>query len=199
MSLQVFFDLETTDVDIARAEIIQIAAVAVDSDFRQIGSFSHLIAFDEKRANPEALKINHYDPARWAAESKHCAVVLKAFCEWSRPYLDQTRIARASGRPFKVGTLCGYNAARFDFPLLERHCKANGIFLPFDFRVRDAMLVAQSVCDFTGVTPKDFKLGTIAELFKVEVENAHDALSDVRTTIGLMRRFREFFVVGKAA
>lgn len=199
MTLQVFFDLETTDVDIARAEIIQLAAVAVDSELREVDSFSRLVTFNEKRANPEALKINHYDPERWKVHAQPAAVVLKAFCEWSRPYQDQTRIAKVSGKPFKVGTLCGYNAARFDFPLIERHCKANGIFLPFDFRVRDAMLVAQSVCDFTGVTPKDFKLGTIAELFKVEVENAHDALSDVRTTIGLMRRFREFFTVGKAA
>jgi len=83
--------------------------------------------------------------------------------------------------------------------MLERHCKVAGIFLPFDFRVRDAMLVAQSVCDFAGIIPTNFKLVTIADLFKVPVENAHDALSDVRTTIGIMRRFSEFFTMGAAA
>jgi len=62
-----YFDLETTDVDIARSEITQLAAVAVDSNFREVGFFTRLIRIDEKRANPEALRINHYDPARWAA------------------------------------------------------------------------------------------------------------------------------------
>lgn len=193
-----YLDLETDGVDTETAQIIQLAAVAVDSRLLEIESFSRLVRFDERKASPEALKINHYDPERWAKEAKPATDVLIEFCQWSKPYQDQTRISKG-GRPYKVGTLAGYNAARFDFPILQRHCKAGDVFLPFDLRVRDAMLVALSVCDFTGVTPKDFKLGTIAELFKVDVENAHDALSDVRTTIGLMRRFREFFVVGKAA
>jgi len=196
--ITIYFDLETTDVDIARAEITQLAAVAVDADFREVDAFTQLIRIDEKRANPEALRINHYDPARWAAEAVPCAQALSEFIAWSRPYQDQTRLSKA-GRPFKVGTLAGYNAARFDFPMLERHCKVAGIFLPFDFRVRDAMLVAQSVCDFAGIIPENFKLVTIADLFKVPVENAHDALSDVRTTIGIMRRFSEFFTMGAAA
>lgn len=196
--LSVYFDIETDGVDIATAQIIQLAAVAVDSGFREVDSFSRLIRFDVAKASPEALKINHYDPARWAKEAKPATDALVDFTQWSKPYQDQTRISKG-GRPYKVGTLAGYNAARFDFPILQRHCKAGDIFLPFDLRVRDAMLVAMSVCDFTGVTPKDFKLGTIAELFKVDVENAHDALSDVRTTIGIMRRFSEFFSVGKAA
>lgn len=195
--ITIYFDLETTDVDIARAEITQLAAVAVDADFREVDAFTQLIRIDEKRANPEALRINHYDPARWAAEAVPCARALSEFISWSLPYQDQTRFSKA-GRPFKVGTLAGYNAARFDFPLLERHCKAAGIFLPFDFRVRDAMLVAQSVCDFAGITPENFKLVTIADVFKVPVENAHDALSDVRTTIGLMRRFRGMFSMEEA-
>jgi len=196
--LSVYFDLETDGVDIATAQIIQLAAVAVDSGFREVDSFSRLIRFDVAKASPEALKINHYDPARWAKEAKPATDALVDFTQWAKPYQDQTRISKG-GRAYKVGTLAGYNAARFDFPILQRHCKAGDIFLPFDLRVRDAMLVAMSVCDFTGVTPKDFKLGTIAELFKVPVENAHDALSDVRTTIGIMRRFSEFFAVGKAA
>ena len=36
MGLMCYFDLETDSVDIATAQIIQLAAVAVDSDFREI-------------------------------------------------------------------------------------------------------------------------------------------------------------------
>lgn len=196
--LSVYFDLETDGVEIATAQIIQMAAVAVGPGFREIESFHRLVRFDEKKASPEALKVNHYDPTRWASEAIPCAQALAEFCAWSRPYQDVTKTSKA-GKPYKVGTLAGYNAARFDFPILQRHCKAAGVFLPFDLRVRDAMLVSMSVCDFTGVTPRDFKLSTIADLFKVEIEKAHDALSDVRTTIGIMRRFSEFFEIGRAA
>lgn len=187
--LTIFFDLETTDVDIETAEITQFAAIAMDGD-REIGTFERLVKFDESKASPEALKINHYDRDRWAKEAKPATDAIVDF--------TQARVSKA-GRPYKVGTLCGYNAARFDFPILQRHAKAGDVFLPFDLRVRDAMAVAMSVCDFLGACPQDFKLSTMADHFGVEVAKAHDALSDVRTTIGLMRRFREFFVVGKAA
>ena len=193
-----FFDLETTGVDTRTAQIIQIAAVSVDSDYRELSSFSRLLQFDESKADPKALEINHYDRERWAREAVPVAQGLAEFCAWSKPAHDVQKTSKA-GKPYFVGTLCGYNAAAFDAPILQRVCKDLGIFLPFDYRVRDAYLVAASVCDFLGITLKDYKLATLAGHFGVPVENAHDALSDVRTTIGLMRRFRELFNEGKAA
>lgn len=198
MSFKVVFDLETDDKIPATTQIIQIAAVAVDGDYNELGQFSRLVKFDVTKASNEALSINHYDETTWKAHAKPVAVALAEFIAWSKPYHDQPRVSKA-GNPYRVGTLCGYNAASFDGPIVKRECERLKLFLPFDLRVRDAMQVAMSVCDFMGETPKDFKLQTVAAHFGVEVENAHDALSDVRTTIGLMRRFREFFVVGKAA
>lgn len=194
----VVFDLETDDKFPATAQIIQIAAVAVDGEFNELDQFSRLVQFDVSKASKEALAINHYDEAAWKTHAKPVAQVLAEFCAWSRPFHDQARISKA-GNGYKVGTLCGYNAAAFDGPIIKRECERLKIFLPFDLRVRDAMQIAMAVCDFTNETPKNFQLGTVAEHFGIPVENAHDALSDVRTTIGLMRRFREFFAVGKAA
>lgn len=194
----VFFDPETDSVKTGSAQIVQIAAVAVDADYREVSSFSRLLRFDESKADPKALEINHYDRERWAREAVPVAAGLAEFCAWAKPTLDVQKISKA-GNPYYVGTLCGYNAAAFDAPILQRVCKDQGIFLPFDFRVRDAFLVAVSICDFLGVTLKDYKLGTVAEHFGAPVAKAHDALSDVRTTVALMRTFRDMFTAKAAA
>lgn len=190
---QVIFDLETDDKYPATAQIIQIAAVAVDGEFSELDSFSRLVQFDVSKASPEALKINHYDPEKWAANARPVASVLADFCAWSRPYHDQVRTSKA-GNPYKIGTLCGYNAATFDGPILKRECERLRMFLPCDPRVRDAFHVAMAACDFLGADLPNYKLATVAEYFGAPVENAHDALSDVRTTVALMRRFRDIFI-----
>lgn len=196
--LTVYFDCETTDVDIARAEIIQIAAVSVDSEYRELSSFSRLLRFDESKADPKALEINHYDRERWAREAVPVTAGIAEFCAWAKPTLDVQKTSKA-GKPYFVGTLCGYNAAAFDAPILQRVCKDLGIFLPFDYRVRDAYLLSVSVLDFLGVTLPNYKLGTVAAHFGAPVEKAHDALSDVRTTVSLMRTFRDIFTAKAAA
>lgn len=193
-----FFDLETDSVKTGTAQIIQIAAVSVDSDYRELSSFSRLLQFDESKADPKALEINHYDRKRWAREAVPVAQGLAEFCAWSKPAHDVQKTSKA-GKPYFVGTLCGYNAAAFDAPILQRVCKDLGIFLPFDYRVRDAYLVATSVLDFLGVTLENYKLGTVAAHFGAPIEKAHDALSDVRTTVALMRTFRDIFTAKVAA
>src|SRR6187455_793514 len=161
----VFFDLETTGVDISKAEIT---------------SFQRLVRFDVERADPKALEINHFDPARWEKDAVWKQQALAEFFTWAKPHLDQPRLSARTNRTYYVGTLCGYNAAAFDGPILKRVCKdmasvsqPMGMFIPFDHRIRDTFQIALSICDFLGITLKDYKLGTVAEHFGAPIEKAH--------------------------
>ena len=53
----VFFDLETAGLKRSSA-IIQIAAVAVDSQLRELETFEVKVRFDQRHASTEALKLN---------------------------------------------------------------------------------------------------------------------------------------------
>ena len=65
----VFFDLETGGVTPDHPDI-QLAAIAVDSDLNELDSFERKIQFKESDADPEALKLNHYDASIWDSEAK---------------------------------------------------------------------------------------------------------------------------------
>ena len=65
----VYFELETGGV-LEQHPIIQITAVAIDeTTWRELGAIEMKLQFDPAKADPEALKMNHYDPAVWAAEA----------------------------------------------------------------------------------------------------------------------------------
>src|SRR5580700_11396844 len=65
----VYFDLETGGV---RPEhpIIQIAAVAIDNaTWQEVDAIEMKLCFDPSQADPEALRLNHYNTAVWHAEA----------------------------------------------------------------------------------------------------------------------------------
>ena len=57
-------DLETAGLEKTRP-IIQIAAVAVDSQLNELDAFEVKIQFDEDTACPDALRRVHYRRAEW--------------------------------------------------------------------------------------------------------------------------------------
>ncbi|MCA1625996.1 MAG: hypothetical protein LC778_19810 [Acidobacteria bacterium] len=78
----VYFDFETAGLTDNHPNI-QLAAIAVDSDtFEELDSFEAKIQFDESKADPEALKINHYSRDVWEREAKTCGHVTYLFCEF---------------------------------------------------------------------------------------------------------------------
>ncbi len=188
MTYTVYFDLETGGVE-PQHPTIQLAAVAVeDGTFIEAGSFETKIAFDETKADPEALKINHYEKISWKnAPTALGATVL--FSRFIRPFSSVTLISKRTGDPYQVAKLSGYNAVTFDGPRLK--AMFAGAFFPCSYQIRDVLQRALFFFDENDFEPpKDFKLSTVCEYFNIPTDGAHDALTDVRLTIALAKAIR---------
>lgn len=185
----VYFDLETGGVEAAHPDI-QLAAIAVDEDSgRELATFETKIAFDERAADPIALELNHYEPEAWV-DAVHPQVAVHMFAQWLKPH-QAIRVVSKKGHAYTVAKLVGHNAATFDGPRLQAMFKRCEKFLPADPRVRDTLQRAMWFFDETGKKPpQNFKLATLCEYFGVPVTESHEALADVRLTIGLARALR---------
>lgn len=188
----VCFDLETGGL-LPTEPDIQLAAVAVDSDYNELATFERKIQFDESKASPVALRINHYDPEVWKKEAKPLQVVCREFSEFLEPYRKLRKVSKI-GREYFVARLFGHNAATFDAPRLKGMFEATGMFLPADLRVRCTLQRALWWMDENGQDAERFQLGssltTLCEYFGIPVIDAHDALGDVRMTIALAKKLR---------
>lgn len=185
----VYFDLETGGVE-PRHPTIQLAAIAVASDGSEAGAFECKIAFNPADADPEALRINHYDAAAWVGALSPQVAAAK-FASWLRPFQSVELISKRTGRPYSVARLAGYNALTFDLPRLKAMFGAS--FFPCEYLVRDVLQRALFYFDESPGTPKpeNFKLSTVAAYFGIEAEGAHNALDDARTSAALYARLRD--------
>lgn len=188
----VFVDLETAGLETWRP-IIQIAAIAIASDGRELETFEAKLRFKESLADPKALRKNHYSAERWLFEAKSPCVVAEVFAQLliRHATIDQTS---SSGRVFQVAQLVAHNAA-FDGEFLKAWFDRMYLFLPASPRVlctvQRAMWAFHEIKTLT--PPTDFKLGTLCDYFGVPLstEEAHDALNDVRATVELYRAMNE--------
>ncbi|MDZ4821590.1 MAG: 3'-5' exonuclease [Planctomycetota bacterium] len=187
----VFVDLETGGLETWRP-IVQIAAIAVTSSLCEIETIEAKLRFEPRFVDPKSLRKNNYSPERWSREAKSAREVATTFAEFLRRHatVDVTAAGRGG---YRVAQLVAHNAA-FDGPFLQAWFERMGLFFPGHFRV--LCTVQRAVWLFhehkTLTPPRDFKLGTLCEYFGVQLrpEEAHDALADVRATVGL---YREMF------
>jgi DNA polymerase III epsilon subunit-like protein len=184
----VFFDLECAGLDPKRHPIIQIAAVAVDEALEPIEAFEAKLRFDERRANKNSLRKNHYYSGIWANEGREPEEVARAFAEFLRRH-STIRIMGANGSSYMVAQLVAHNAD-FDGGFLQAWYERVGVYLPAR---RQVLCTLQRAMWFFGeatcIPPKDFKLATLCQFFRVPFHAAsvHEALADVVATIGLYR------------
>jgi DNA polymerase III epsilon subunit-like protein len=186
----VFFDLETAGLT-EKHPNIQIAAVAVDSEWNELGTFERKIKFDMAKADSEALALNSYNADIWQSEAVDEYKACMDFADFLNPYRCLMMTSRRTGKPYTVALLVGHNAARFDGPRLQLMFKHHNMFLPADPRVRCTVQACLWYCDSKHIQPKSFKLSDMCEHFGIPVVGAHDALADVRMTIALARKLRD--------
>jgi DNA polymerase III epsilon subunit-like protein len=183
----VFFDTETGGL-LPEHPTIQLAAIAVDSEWREVETFEAKIAFDWRKADPEALKLNHYSPAEWAIQAKAEGLVVQDFAL----FLDRHRsvgLLSKSLRPYTVARLGGHNVVGFDLERVAAMFKRHGRFFPVDFRtVLDTRYGAIWYFEGREEQPANFKLTGLAEFFGIDTSGAHDALFDVRLSLALAPR-----------
>ena len=183
----VYFDLETAGVEDYRPDI-QLAAVAVDEDLIEVASIEMKIQFDVALADPEALRINHYDAAVWRDQALPLPTVVARFGRFLDNFKTLQRVSKRTGRPYKVAQLAGHNAATFDGPRLKSMYTRAGVFLGADPRVLDTMQLAMWWFHQRRMEPENYKLVPLCQYFGIPVgDDAHDALADVRLTVRLAK------------
>lgn len=186
----VFFDLETGGLTDEHPNI-QIAAIAVATgdDWRELETFERKLTFDIAKADPEALKLNHYDADVWWREGVAEPVALADFKNFLRDHADMEMISKRTGEPYYVAQLAGYNALTFDGPRLKKAFTRWSIFLPA--HPRELCVLQQAawwfVANPAAGKPASMKLGDVCAAFGFSIEGAHDALADIRATVKLAR------------
>jgi DNA polymerase III epsilon subunit-like protein len=183
----VVFDIETGGLE-DRHPIIQLAAIAVDARWAETAAFERKIAFDARRADPQALALNSYDEARWRDEAVEARVAAQGFADFCRAHASMELVSR-QGKPYRCARLAGHNAVGFDIPRVRDLMEAHDIWwpacwwYPLDTYQGALWHFARS----GALPPADFKLPTLAAHFGLPTEGAHDALADVRMAAGIAR------------
>jgi len=128
----VFVDLETAGLEPWRP-IIQIAAIVVDSNLRELERFEAKLQFEKKFANPMSLRKASYSPKRWREEAQPARVVMEQFTELLRRHATVDQVS-SKRRVFQVAQLVAHNGA-FDGAFLRAWYDRFGEFLPASPRV----------------------------------------------------------------
>lgn len=192
-----FFDVETNDMPNWRmpadhpsqARIVQVGAVLTDVNFTELAVLDCLVKPDGWRMAPGAQGAHGISIERCRAEGLPIADVVDAFDGMADTLQDAD------------GTLCAFNI-RFDNKLVRGERRRIGRADRFGVvREFDAMRGATPVCKMPPTPammrsgrfgPKTPKLGEAHEiLLGSKMVGAHDALSDVRATIGIVRCLRD--------
>lgn len=183
--ITVFFDFETGGVE-PQHPSIEIGAVAMENG-RELSAFESVISFKPSECSPEALALNHYDPARWS-DAPTAPVVAARFAAWLKPFQAVTLTSKRTGRAYTVARMAGYNVG-FDGPRLKA-LFGNG-FMPCELLMRDVLQVALFYFDARGERLENFKLTTVAQHFGIATDGAHGALADARMTAAVYQALIE--------
>jgi DNA polymerase III alpha subunit (gram-positive type) len=194
----VFYDIETSGLIPNKHDIIQIAAIAFSiesGEWNELEEFEIKLEFNLEKADPEALKNNCYDKEVWEKEAVPQKKAIRAFSDFLRKHSDVKRVGKKSGKEFFCCRTAGHNIKNFDDPFVRAFFKKMDIFCPMDFmEVYDTIQLA--LWEFglkrTGAIPDNYQLGTLCNKLGIPLENAHDALSDIRANSELAKAILNF-------
>lgn len=164
----VFFDVETTGLNVIRDRILQIALIKYPKNGEEPKELTMLI-------NPgvpisdESMSIHGITPKDLA----------------NKPTFQQ--VGKQIHDFVGNADLAGYNAARFDIPMLMEEFARVG--LEFDISKRRIIDVQRI---FYKMEPRTLKAALRFYCHK-ELEDAHDALADVRATIDVFKGQLQFY------
>jgi DNA polymerase III alpha subunit (gram-positive type) len=183
----VFFDFETGGILETHPDI-QLAAIAVDPEWRELATFERKIQFDEAAADPKALEINHYNAEVWWEQALPVDQVVVQFAAFISQFRCINKVSKA-GKPYAVAKLAGHNAATFDAPRLRR--MFGQAFLAADMHVLDTLQLALWHFHKAGTQPENFRLTSLCKHFEIPCDGAHDAFTDCRLSAAIARVMTE--------
>jgi len=188
----IFYDLETTGLNPAFDQIVEGAFVRVDNDFNIISTdVIQIKAKPDTVPNPYAFMVNQYDIDKFRSEGMK---EFEAAEKIRNIFLAEPKTA-----------ISGYNSIAFDNNFI-RHLFFKNMMSPYDFEWRNnngctdiyklAQFLSFTVPDTISWKHKEdgtrsLKLTDIAEANGIDVGVAHEALSDVITTIAVAKLIKE--------
>ncbi len=184
----VMFDLETGGLE-SRRPIMQIAAIAVDSQLKELEQFEVKIQFDESKANPDSLRRIHYRRAEWRRSAVPSEKAARRFASFLRSHASVDVLSHDLST-FRVAQLASHNS-QFDGQFLEAWFNRLDIFLPASYRCFCTLQRAYWYFQENPHVPRpdDYRLGTLCQHFDVPLNcnDAHEAIADTRAAIGVYR------------
>ena len=198
----IWFDIETSQWaekmkhPHTTGAIIQIAAIATDFDLKELESFEIKIQFKLAKADNEVLSLVGWSSDRWK-DATHPAYAAEKFADFVNRYAFLERASK-EGRMYNSAVLGGFNSSGFDIPVLkawvrrlnEVQKRKNQKYIKFSGGYQpqiDVLQMAQIYYSKNQRWPNSFRLAHLCELEGIELENWHDAHSDVQATIELAR------------
>lgn len=164
----VFFDVETTGLNVIRDRILQIA----------------LIKYPKNNAEPQELTMLINPGVPISEES----MAIHGFTP--KDLANKPTFAQVSKQLFDfIGNadLAGYNAARFDIPMLMEEFDRVGL----EFEINSRRIIdVQRI--FYKMEPRTLK-AALRFYCQKELTDAHDALADVRATIDVFKGQLQFY------
>ena len=156
----IFFDLETTGVDIAKDRICQIACIKIDLDGNQ--TEKELLINPNMPIPKEATEV-HGITDEMVVDKPTFANISKSLLEF-----------------FEGCDIAGYNSNVFDVPLLAEEFSRSRIEFPnWELNFVDVLQYERLL-----------KPNKLADVYKrytgKDLEGAHDALNDVRATLEIL-------------
>ncbi len=155
----VVLDVETTGLNTATDEIIEIGAVRIENG-REVGEFSQLI-----------------NPGRPLPDKIVEITGITTAMLRDQPTLEQ--VAPDFAKFIEGAALAAHNAS-FDMAFIKRMLSRIG--LGFDYPVLDTLTLARNLYPQS----KNHKLGTLCKLLDISLVNAHRAVHDARATSLMM-------------
>ncbi len=171
-----FIDIETTGLDVTRHEIIEIGVVLVDASLQNQDTYTILDTFHFKirpmhitQADPQALRINHYDPSQWQE-----AITL------------QEALVQLSEKT-KGAVMVGHHVA-FDLMFLDRAFKETGVANMMHYHVLDTVSLAYSKLPEYREDISRYGLQYLCDHFKIKNKESHTARADAYATFELYKK-----------
>ena len=190
------FDTETTGFDPNENHVYQIAAVTLgveEDHVRELDEFEvklwlppdGLEQLDKLREKKPEVVL--YDHEVWTAHGVPTLAGLRSFLGYLNTWAWIPKKSK-KGTTYYVALLGGHNVD-FDLKMMRGMCKRNDVFFPAEYWGLDTVSLFRwlAVMHPNRKLPENYQLGTLADHVKVPLENAHDAMADVRATVELIK------------
>ena len=167
-----FIDIETTGLNPALHEIVEVGCIITAPDLKIIDEFELKIKPEHlETADPTSLKVSHYDPSLWKSA--------KALPE----------AMRTLGEKVRDCIMVGHNVA-FDSGFLEYAFGKTGIGNSMHYHKLDTISIAWAKLH-KEPDLEHFSLRELCLRFGIKNEKSHTALSDARATFELYKKLMQ--------